>query len=32
MKHLIGCVSGGPPDLSRKTGKKFRGLLPSVAD
>jgi hypothetical protein len=27
MKHLIGCTSGGPPDLSVETGKKFRGLL-----
>jgi len=27
MKHLIGCASGGPPDLSVETGKKFRGLL-----
>ena len=24
---LIGCVSGGPPDLSEQTGKKFRELL-----
>lgn len=27
MKHLIGCVSGGPPDLSAETGKKFRAQL-----
>ena len=27
MKHLIGCASGGPPDLSEKTGKKFRAML-----
>ena len=27
MKHLIGCASGGPPDLSVETGKKFRDLL-----
>jgi hypothetical protein len=27
MKHLIGCASGGPPDLSTKTGEKFRALL-----
>ncbi len=27
MKHLIGCASGGPPDLSVKTGEKFRTLL-----
>jgi hypothetical protein len=27
MKHLIGCVSGGPSDLSAETGKKFRGVL-----
>ncbi|MEP7010992.1 MAG: hypothetical protein ABJC13_11775 [Acidobacteriota bacterium] len=24
---LIGCVSGGPPDLSEQTGKKFRQIL-----
>lgn len=23
MKHLIGYASGGPPDLSAETGKKF---------
>jgi hypothetical protein len=27
MKHLIGCASGGPSDLSGETGKKFRGVL-----
>ena len=27
MKHLIGCASGGPPDLSAETGKKFRERL-----
>jgi len=27
MKHLIGCASGGPSDLSAETGKKFRGML-----
>ncbi len=27
MKHLIGCASGGPPDLSEETGKKFRAML-----
>ncbi len=27
MKHLIGCASGGPPDLSVETGKRFRELL-----
>ena len=27
MKHLLGCASGGPPDLSAQTGKKFRTLL-----
>lgn len=27
MKHLIGCVRGGPPDLSVDTGRKFRELL-----
>lgn len=26
---LIGCVSGGPPDLSEDTGNKFRQLLAS---
>ncbi|MGH7146973.1 MAG: hypothetical protein ACREIJ_03625 [Nitrospiraceae bacterium] len=27
MKHLIGCASGGPPELSAGTGKKFRAML-----
>jgi len=27
MKHLIGCVSGGPPNLSIRTGEKFRETL-----
>ena len=27
MKHLIGCASGGPSDLSAETGKKFRERL-----
>jgi len=27
MKHLIGCASGGPSDLSMETGKKFYELL-----
>jgi len=27
VKHLIGCVSGGPPDLSERTGEKFREIL-----
>ena len=27
MKHLIGCASGGPSDLSVETGKKFHELL-----
>ena len=27
MKHLIGCASGGPSDLSAEPGKKFRGML-----
>lgn len=27
MKHLLGCASGGPPDLSLKTGDKFRTVL-----
>ena len=29
ISDLIGCVDGGPPDLSRRTGKKFRELLTS---
>ena len=28
MKSYLGCVSGGPSDLSVKTGQKFRTLLP----
>ena len=27
IAHLIGCVSGGPKDLSERTGEKFRKLL-----
>ena len=27
VKHLIGCASGGPTDLSAETGKKFRAML-----
>ncbi len=27
IKELIGCVRGGPPDLSVKTGERFRHLL-----
>lgn len=27
IEDLIGCVRGGPPDLSVGTGKKFRQLL-----
>ena len=27
MKHLIGSVRGGPPNLSERTGEKFRQLL-----
>lgn len=27
IKHLIGCASGGPVDLSEETGVKFRELL-----
>lgn len=27
MKHLIGCASGGPPDLSERTGEKFLTVL-----
>lgn len=30
VKHLIGCVKGGPPDLSVRTGDKFFEQL--VAD
>ncbi len=28
---LIGCVSGGPSDLSEETGKKFRAILAKTA-
>ncbi len=27
MKHLLGCASGGPPDLSERSGAKFQTLL-----
>ncbi|MPZ78673.1 MAG: ribbon-helix-helix protein, CopG family [Deltaproteobacteria bacterium] len=27
VAHLIGCVKGGPPDLSVNTGEKFHQLL-----
>jgi hypothetical protein len=27
VAHLIGCVRGGPPDLSVRTGEKFARLL-----
>jgi Arc/MetJ-type ribon-helix-helix transcriptional regulator len=27
IAHLIGCVSGGPRDLSERTGETFRKLL-----
>lgn len=27
MKHLIGCASGGSPDLLAETSKKFRAML-----
>jgi Arc/MetJ-type ribon-helix-helix transcriptional regulator len=27
VAHLIGCVKGGPRDLSGNTGKKFRQML-----
>jgi hypothetical protein len=27
VAHLIGCVKGGPPDLSERTGDRFRKLL-----
>ncbi|MBI4278529.1 MAG: ribbon-helix-helix protein, CopG family [Armatimonadetes bacterium] len=27
IAHLIGIASGGPPDLSHRTGEKFRKLL-----
>lgn len=27
IADLIGCVKGGPPDLSKRTGERFRELL-----
>jgi len=27
VADLVGCVKGGPPDLSENTGQKFRELL-----
>ena len=27
IAHLVGCVRGGPPDLSVRTGEKFREIL-----
>lgn len=27
MKHLLGCATGGSPDLSTDSGEKFRSLL-----
>jgi len=27
MKHMIGIAKGGPPDLSERTGEKFRQIL-----
>jgi hypothetical protein len=27
MKHLLGCVKNGPPDLSQRTGEAFRKRL-----
>ena len=27
VADLLGCVQGGPPDLSEQTGKRFRQLL-----
>jgi len=27
LRHLIGCVDGGPADLSQNTGRKFAELL-----
>lgn len=29
VAHLIGCVKGGPPDLSTRTGEKFYQILVS---
>ncbi len=31
VSDLIGCVSGGPEDLSTQTGERFRDLLASKA-
>lgn len=31
VEDLIGCVSGGPEDLSSRTGEKFRALLLETA-
>lgn len=27
MQHLLGCATGGPPNLSTRSGEKFRSLL-----
>jgi hypothetical protein len=27
IAHLIGCARGGPPDLSERSGEKFRQIL-----
>ena len=27
IAHLVGCARGGPPDLSERTGDRFRALL-----
>lgn len=27
IAHLIGCARGGPPDLSERTGEKFRQMV-----
>lgn len=29
ISDLVGCVHGGPPDLSKRTGEKFREALTS---
>ena len=29
IDDLVGCVRGGPPDLSTRTGERFRALLES---
>jgi len=29
ISDLVGCVDGGPPDLSKRTGEKFREILTS---